>query len=152
MRVNKKCPICGKGFVAIKTTQLYDKRSCFKRAYYVKTKSILEDAILHPHFPNKKCSFCLAMGSLNFDPIKFPHLFNSWECGKCGVSNQLVWKYQEKDSSHQIIENIVVSMKIHRLDPIPQIDLPFTNAAFYPLDHRAESTMVIITFPQPHQK
>lgn len=112
MRIKKLCEICGKDFWAIKTTQIYDTRRCFKRAYYLKNKEILQYQKQHPNYPSKTCAFCQERSVLPFDPTMAPILFNKWGCPFCHVTNEIVWKFQDKVNSYQMIASFVmVSMQ-----------------------------------------
>ena len=116
MMIDRICKICGKRFFAIKTTQFFCCRRCFKKDFYMRTKIKLQEQHQTPTYPKKYCDFCETMSELNFDPIALPRLFNTWRCPKCGVSNDLIWKNFEKPHSHQIISQILVSMsnEIHQ--------------------------------------
>lgn len=112
MRIERKCKVCGTPFTAIKTTQYFCKRKCFKRDYYVRNKRVIQLEKTLPTFPKKRCSFCSVVNSLPFDPVKHPLRFNEWECGNCGVSNKLLWEYQDNYNSYQIISNILKTVHV----------------------------------------
>lgn len=111
MRIKRKCKICGKDFVAIKVTQFFCSRKCFKKDYYLRTKSRLSEQEHNPSYPTKKCCFCSEVSKLTFDPIKFPKLFDDWGCPFCGTTNKLVWENFDNPNSRQIISQIIVSFK-----------------------------------------
>jgi hypothetical protein len=111
MRIMRKCKICGDEFYAIKETQFFCKRQCFKRDFYRRTRDILLGEERNPHFPTKKCGYCEKTSKLNFDPVLHPELFSSWECPYCGAPNRLVWKNQNLPNSHQVIGSILAVMK-----------------------------------------
>lgn len=113
MKLPRVCQICSKPFIAIKATQLFDSRRCFKRAYYLRNKQKQQSAQLVPNFPKKKCAFCGTLHTIPYDPIKQVKRFNAWECSNCGVSNMILWKYQDNPASYQMIENFLKSVKVH---------------------------------------
>ena len=112
MRIKRTCKICGDEFSAIKTTQFFCSRKCFKRDYYLRTKSKIVDTQLNPTYPIKKCSFCFESARLNFDPMRTPELFNAWGCPHCGATNQLIWEHQNNPNSYQIISKLLISMQL----------------------------------------
>jgi len=113
MKLKRKCKICGNSFVAIKTTQFFCCRKCFKRDYYNRTKIRLrQQEQAPPNYPIKECSFCEKRSKLNFDPLEHPKLYDTWQCPYCGVTNSLIWKHQNDSNSHQIISNILMTMDI----------------------------------------
>jgi endogenous inhibitor of DNA gyrase (YacG/DUF329 family) len=109
MKINRTCKICGKQFQAIKTTQFFCSRKCFKRDYYARTKIKLQDSKQKPNFPIKICNFCEESSRLSFDPVISAHLYNAWACPKCGATNRLIWEHMHKPNSHQIISKILIS-------------------------------------------
>lgn len=121
MKINRTCKICGKSFSAIKVTQFFCCRKCFKRDYYLRTKASIQEQQQHPNYPIKRCSYCEIQSRLNFDPVKNPDKFDAWQCPHCGTTNGLIWKYQDTPNSHQIIGNILISFKtILTREPAPQ--------------------------------
>lgn len=110
MRINRVCKVCGNPFVAIKVTQFFCRRKCFKRDYYVRTKDKSNDLDQHPHYPTKKCDFCHESSMLNFDPLSSPERFNAWGCPHCGATNKLIWEYQYSSNSYEIISNILLTI------------------------------------------
>jgi DNA-directed RNA polymerase subunit RPC12/RpoP len=111
MRINRRCKICGKQFYAIKITQFFCCRKCFKKDYYFRTKVKLQEEKQNPHYPIKKCSFCSEVSKLNFDPTELPQLFDAWACPYCGATNKLIWEYHGNPNSYQAIKSILVSFK-----------------------------------------
>lgn len=112
MRIQRICVVCQKPFIAIKETQIYDSRKCFKKAYYRKNKAKLQYEEDHPSYPQKQCAFCNMISTLQFDPIKYPDLFNKLECPFCHVTNETVWQYQYNRDSHQVISNLLGSVEV----------------------------------------
>lgn len=110
MRIRRLCKVCGEPFWAIKSTQFFGSRKCFKKSYYERTQNKLQDEERNPHYPIKKCVFCGESAMLSFDPLKNPELFNTWECPHCKVTNILIWKYQNKPNSHQTISGILTEI------------------------------------------
>jgi len=126
MRINRSCKICGKDFIAIKVTQFFDCRRCFKKDFYLRTKAkIIEKKNSQDNYPIKKCEFCLESSRLNFDPVENPDRFNGWACAKCGVTNRLVWENQNKPNSHQIISNLLITIRTYSQEPSPQEYEPY---------------------------
>lgn len=140
MQIKRNCKVCGKKFIAIKKTQLYDNRRCFKRAYYLRTKARLQQRALL--FPTKTCGFCNVVQYLKFDPIKVPYLFDSLECLNCGVSNNMIWKYQDRENSREIIQSIITSTKTYH--PAPRIEPESKNVSYYPLIQTGGSALTIV--------
>jgi len=112
MRIKQTCKICKKPFIAIKVTQRFCKRECFKRDYYLRIKEKLQKLALHPNYPQKQCSFCSNTVTLPFDPIKSPNLFNDFRCPFCNVPNNMIWQYSALSGSHEMILNILISNKL----------------------------------------
>jgi hypothetical protein len=111
MRIRRICKICGEPFYAIKTTQFFCCRKCFKKDYYLRQKiRIQEERQKGPIYPIKECGFCLKKAQLNFDPLDKPSLFNAWACPYCGATNKLVWENQNKPNSYQIISEILATI------------------------------------------
>lgn len=87
--------MCNKDFTAIKTTQLYCSRKCFKKAYYLRKKqeAIEEEARL-PKTPEYNCPFCHELYRLSFNPITDPLLYAVHQCPECGVTKQMLWDFR----------------------------------------------------------
>ena len=109
MKITRICKICGKSFVAIKVTQFFCCRKCFKKDYYLRMRVRIQEDKQNPHYPIKQCCFCLKSSKLSFDPKEHFKLYNAWGCPYCGATNKLIWEYQENPSSYQIIRNILTS-------------------------------------------
>lgn len=124
MQINRTCKVCPNKFSAIKVTQFFCSRKCFKKDYYLRTKSKIEDRIQNPTYPIKQCSFCETSSQLSFDPVESPQLFNAWGCPHCGATNRLVWQYGEKANSYQMLKSILItfhsnSVNSERIEPQP---------------------------------
>lgn len=116
MKIIRTCKVCGDKFTAIKVTQFFCRRKCFKKDYYVRTKDKSQDTEQHPVYPTKTCSFCEISSQLDFDPVRAPEKFNAWGCPHCGATNQLVWEYQHETNSFQIISSILVSFQFNTIN------------------------------------
>lgn len=81
MRLKRQCQICGKDFIAIKHTQHFCQRKCFKKDYYQRTK--LKLAELESRTPQFKCPICSVSTKLDFDPIKNEVSFGLFVCPFC---------------------------------------------------------------------
>jgi len=124
MRTERICKICGNKFLAIKTTQFFCSRKCFKKDYYVRMKIKELEKDQNPKYPSKQCGLCGKVSQLDFDPIKNPQKFNAWGCPHCGATNALVWEYQDNPNSHQLINNIIISVQAQViLDTTPQYQI-----------------------------
>lgn len=119
MRIQRVCKICGKTFFAIKTTQFFCSRKCFKKDYYIKTK--IKKQKQGRTYPKKRCPYCQKESTLTFDPIKFPKLFKDWACPSCGITNKIMWKYGEMSNSKERIKQVLADNKI--LPPEPQYQI-----------------------------
>lgn len=109
MRIKRMCKICGEEFNAIKVTQFFCKRRCFKKDYYLRSKQKTQQTESKPSYPIRKCAFCDAMTPLTFDPVRSPKEFDAWGCPVCGVSNQIIWQYRDNDNSYAVIKSILAS-------------------------------------------
>lgn len=93
MQIERDCEVCGKKFIAIKTTNRYCKRSCFKRAFYIRKREELKNDTAHPKFPSYSCALCDTKIELTFDPVKFHLLFDNFKCPNCNVRRCDLWKH-----------------------------------------------------------
>ena len=146
MKIDRTCKICGNHFVAIKRTQFFCNRKCFKREYYVRSKNKEGDKAKNPSYPIKKCSFCEERSSLTFDPMKARDKFDGWECPHCHVSNKLVWEHQKSPNSYQIIKDIMItyqspsfSLEVSILTPVEQYRLPVAR-----LEHANNKKLLLL--------
>jgi len=119
MKMKRICKICGKSFFAIKVTQFFCCRNCFKKDYYSRTRVRINEEKHNPSYPIKKCNFCSKPSKLNFDPIELPKLFDAWGCPYCGATNKVVWEHHNDPNSHQIIQKMLVSF--HSQDSFQKI-------------------------------
>lgn len=92
MYLERNCKICGEPFVAIKQTQLFCQRRCFKKDYYRRTKGrILE---LRNRRASYHCPHCFGMSSLLFDPSINEDAFRGYVCPWCGIPRQVLYDHQ----------------------------------------------------------
>lgn len=116
MRINRICKICGNKFVAIKITQFFCCRKCFKKDYYLRTRDRSQEGENQPKYPFKTCLFCEERSQLDFDPVHSPEKFNAWGCPHCGATNKLIWDHQHDYNSYQVISDILVSMEFNTMN------------------------------------
>lgn len=121
MRISRSCKICGNHFSAIKVTQFFCSRKCFKKDYYIRTKGKLQDEEEHPTHPLKNCNLCHEQSRLSFDPVSHPKEFDAWGCPKCGATNELIWQYQDSPNSYQEIRSVLVSMSIQSSSVLTEV-------------------------------
>lgn len=112
MKIERHCKICGDPFTAIKTTQVFCKRKCFKRDYYLRNKAKTDALAMAPVYPKRTCAFCQVMQTIPYDPVKNADKYNKWECVNCGVTNEILWKYQDMPRSYQTISAILTSVHV----------------------------------------
>lgn len=112
MRLQRNCKVCDKKFTAIKTTQYFCSRRCFKRDYYLRNKAKMAAETANPKFPIRTCAYCKLPTELDFDPIRLPERFDIWQCLHCGLSNDVLWRYIDNPASYQIIKEILVTYTI----------------------------------------
>lgn len=111
MHIRRKCKTCGVDFIAIKVTQFFHSRKCFKKEYYLRTREISRQEEQSKKYPTKTCLFCELSSQLNFDPVRSPEKFDAWGCPHCGATNQLVWEHRNHPQSFQVISEILVSIQ-----------------------------------------
>lgn len=148
MELARTCKICETPFVAIKTTQYFCRRKCFKRDYYLRNKEKQSEATSNPTFPKKTCGYCGNMQMIPYDPVKSPEKFNKWECVTCGVTNELLWRHENNPSSYQIITEILKSVQMSPFR-FPESSTVTVRATFIIVGESAPETREI---PKPHQK
>jgi len=117
MRIKRACKICGDHFAAIKITQFFCSRKCFKRDYYLRTKEKAQVERKQQKYPTKSCVLCGVVSQLTFDPIESPQDFKTWGCPHCGATNELIWRHQHLLYSRQIIMNMLVTFQSHNETP-----------------------------------
>lgn len=111
MLINRNCKSCGKPFIAIKETQLFCCRKCFKKDYYKRNREQHQYDLMNPVFPTQICALCGMTSELGFDPIKDQYRYDKWECPHCHVPNEIIWRYADTPNSYQSIMNILVSIQ-----------------------------------------
>ena len=130
MRLQRMCKICGKAFSAIKVTQFFCCRKCFKRDYYLRTKTNAQEEKQRPHYPTKKCAYCEERSTLDFDPMKNVKMFDAWACPHCGTTNKLLWEHQNNPNSYQIITQMLLTFS---LSSLKKTELPKYKYEIYKL-------------------
>ena len=147
MQIKRKCKICGQDFTAIKTTQFFCCRRCFKKDFYQRTKNRIQDGRQNPVFPSKECGFCLKVSKLEFDPIKHPDLYDNWKCPHCMATNKIIWENQDNPNSYQIISQIVVSIQYVERTVIQQKPIPVYRVYQLPINRLEHGNPSIIVMP-----
>lgn len=117
--MKRNCKVCGNPFMAIKVTQFFCNRKCFKRDYYLRVKGRLQDIEDKRLFPLKECNFCLQKSRLAFDPMDNKKMYDSWGCPFCGATNTLIWEHQSNPNSYQIIRELLVSFQFSVMQTQP---------------------------------
>jgi hypothetical protein len=147
MKFKRICKICGNEFTAIKSTQFFCKRKCFKKSYYLKLKDRIQDMQYNPAYPLKECGFCLKTSRLPFDPIKKPKLYDSWGCPYCGATNELVWKNQDTPNSYQVISEILISIQMFSGSIVQQKKEPVYEIYQLPIPRLEQGSQKVIIMP-----
>lgn len=146
MQIARRCKICGKEFTAIKLTQFFCCRKCFKKDYYIRTKSRIRDMEQNPSYPSKQCGFCLKFSKMFFDPIKYPKMYDNWGCPYCGATNKIIWDNQENSNSYQIISKILISIQYTKSQLIQQ-SAPSYKIYQIPVNRLEQGNPHIIVMP-----
>jgi transcription elongation factor Elf1 len=110
MKLKRKCKICGKSFTAIKNTQFFCQRKCFKKDYYQRTKKKLAE--LEARRPTFTCAVCDTTTKLDFDPIKDEVSFGLLICTNCGIPRRVALK--ESDNPHFVLGDPYIEQFIIR--------------------------------------
>lgn len=94
MKIPSKCKVCEKAFVAIKHTQLFCSRKCFKKDYAARKRAeaLVENARVKQHF--YACGVCERRSELGFNPLKSQQQFADYICPFCGIPRQIVWTHR----------------------------------------------------------
>lgn len=103
MRIKKNCKTCGKQFTAIKTTQFFCSRKCFRKDYNKKKRE--EEQNRPKKYPGYNCANCKKISLMNFDPISNSKMFDEFECPYCGYSPKFGW-----DNRHKIKEQPTITV------------------------------------------
>lgn len=93
MRIQRNCKVCHTPFTAIKETQIFCRRACFKRDYYLRKKAETSKDAANPKFPLYSCGLCETKTQLDFDPIKHLLLFENYKCPNCNVRKRDLWQH-----------------------------------------------------------
>ena len=146
MKLKRRCKICGEEFIATKTTQFFCCRKCFKKDFYYRTKNHIQDLARNPVFPSKQCGFCLKVSKMDFDPIKYPRMFDHWACPQCGATNKIIWENQDKPNSHQIIGEILLTIQYSQTQIIQQKPAAY-RVYQVPVNRLEQANPLVITMP-----
>ena len=103
MRLQRKCKVCGESFTAIKHTQYFCKRRCFKKDYYQRTKK--RNAALKKLRPSYNCSVCGNRSEITFDPVKKDKLFSGLICPFCGIPHTVILTFEQRHSTEFVMGN-----------------------------------------------
>lgn len=79
--------------MAIKTTQLFCRRACFKKDFYRRNKSRMDEAA--KRLPQYSCPVCGESTPLLFDPIKSPALLGNFVCPHCGIPRSVIFDFHD---------------------------------------------------------
>ena len=93
MRIKRNCKVCGTEFIAIKSTQLFESRKCFKKDYYLRKKAELAVENASPKYPSYYCNICNFKIDLTFDPVKNSDLFENHKCPNCNFTRKHAWQH-----------------------------------------------------------
>jgi len=94
MEIQKFCKTCEKEFTAIKTTQYFCSRKCFRKDYHHRKR---EEELNRPFkFPAFHCQECGRRSLLEFDPAKDMELFDAYRCPYCDYSVRYGWEHRHK--------------------------------------------------------
>jgi len=144
MKLHRTCKVCGNAFTAIKVTQYFCCRSCFKREFYQRTKEKQKAEERSPEFPLKKCDFCKETSRLSFDPLASPQLFNAWGCPHCHATNKLIWEHQDKYDSYQVIQQVLIQITAgSQTINIQQVEYQTYQIPIQPLEQGNQSIIVM---------
>lgn len=91
MKIERNCKVCTKKFTAIKSTQWFCQRKCFKRDYYLRKKEEMAEEVRRPKYPSMNCSVCNMRSELDFDPVRYPKRFEEHKCPHCEFSRPNHW-------------------------------------------------------------
>lgn len=88
MRIAKACKTCGEDYTAIKATQLFCSRKCFRKDYNMRPVKDNEPNLKYPAYA---CPHCNRRSLLNFNPAKHMARFDAYECPYCGGTPRQTW-------------------------------------------------------------
>lgn len=94
MRIARKCKVCDVAFQAIKNTQLFCSRRCFKIDYSrrKKTEKAVENARVKVY--DYACGICNRRSEMPFNPVKEQQRFAAYICPFCGIPRQTIWTHR----------------------------------------------------------
>lgn len=98
MEIKKACKTCGKEFTAIKSTQYFCSRKCFRKDYHHRKRE--EAQKMPPKFPAYSCPNCDRRSLLDFDPAKNMARFDAHKCPYCEYTPRSVWTTRKVVQKH----------------------------------------------------
>lgn len=96
MKIPKICSNqrCRNPFIAIKATQQWCSRSCFKKSYYLRQKAELEKEERRTKRYQFNCEICGNSSDIGGNVIKSPQLLTRHICPWCGIPRQALWEHR----------------------------------------------------------
>jgi hypothetical protein len=88
------------------------------------------DMLTNPTYPKRICAYCTKLAKMNFDPIKFPNLFNDYRCPSCHATNTMIWQNSDLSNSHQVIANLLSVQSHENEDRIYAVFISKTTITF----------------------
>lgn len=110
MSIERKCKTCGANFYAIKDTQFFCSRRCFKKAYYYRNKDKIKEQ--NKRTPTFLCPVCHNESNLGFDPIRQEYMFDVYICPFCGIPRVTMLKQQIFNTNFVIGNNRTINFVI----------------------------------------
>ena len=94
MKIKRNCEVCGVEFMAIKATQRYEKRACFKKAYQLRKKAEKAIETARPKVYDYSCAICNRRSEMSFSPVIEQKRFAEYVCPFCGVPRKVIWTHR----------------------------------------------------------
>ena len=118
MKIQKSCKTCGKEFTAIKTTQYFCSRKCFRKDYHHRKRE--EEANRPIKFPAYTCQDCGRRSILDFDPLDSIEKLDTYNCPYCDFCPRQGWDNRNTQvriemrtfgaySSTSLIQSMIIS-------------------------------------------
>lgn len=94
MQIATKCKVCEKPFTAIKHTQLFCCRKCFKKDYAIRKRNemVVENARTKHYI--YACALCNHRSEIPFNPMKDQRAAATYICPFCGIPRQTIWEHR----------------------------------------------------------
>lgn len=94
MRIDRECKKCSKPFTAIKATQFFCSRKCFKQDYALRKRAekVLDNARVKQY--DYSCGICQRRTEMGFNPLKEQHKFAQFICPFCGIPRSIIWQHR----------------------------------------------------------